>query len=184
MAIGDQQKGIQPMCPQYWAVFAVPGGREASYSVWFDDPLENRVICTCPAFKFSGRITCKHIDLLWTHGCFSQGVNDLGSVGIRVQDTLPAKLHRRTPTDERCRCGQIKWRPDVRMVDALGRQLVRVRFDDRPGASQYTYAISGAPLQVGARLRLPGYDGDPAIAVVVGLGSDYAGELTVIRTAT
>ena len=186
MATADQQTEARPMCPQYWSVFAVPGSRGASYDVWFDDPMGNRATCTCRAFKFSDRVSCKHIERVRKHGCFGRGLNDLGSVGITVQDMQPPQPYRRILTEERCPCGQMKWRPDVRLVDTAGRQLVRVRFHQGPGAREYTYINGGAPLTVGATFALSDAlgGGDFTMGVVVGLGSDFTGELKVIRIAT
>jgi hypothetical protein len=184
MAPPAQQTEARPMCPQYWLVFAVPGSHGASYDVWFDDPMGDRATCTCSAFRFSDRRTCKHIERVRKYGCFGSGPNDLRSIGVTVRDTPLPKPYKRIPTDEPCACGQMKWRPDVRLTDGAGRQVVRVRFHNEPGAREYTYLNGGAPLSVGESLTVPDAvgGGQTTIGTVVGLGSDFAGELKVIGT--
>jgi hypothetical protein len=188
MAKAAQQTEAQPMCPQYWLVFAVCGSDGASYDVWFDDPMERRATCTCHTFKYSDRATCKHIKLVRDHGCFGGGPDDLRRFGVTKRDTPPPKPHNVIETSECCACGQMMQRPDVRLADAAGRQLVRVRFHDGPGAREYTYINGGASLSVGETVTVPdavsGVANKRTTGTVVGLGSDFAGELTVINTAT
>jgi hypothetical protein len=149
--------------------------------------MRDRATCTCHAFQYSDRTTCKHIPRVRHHGCFGSGHDDLCRVGVTVRET-PSTPLRRIPTRKLCACGQMKLCPDVRLADAAGRQLVRVRFHDGRGAREYTYLNGGASLSVGEAVTVPdAISGDAnrrRTGTVVGLGSDFAGELTVINRAT
>ncbi len=175
-------------CPQYWAGFTVRGGT-GTYQVLFADVIRSKLKCTCPAFKFSGHIGCKHIDRVLRHGCFgtsepvpgspARGPNDLASVeDITVEMGHPH--FNSQPTGRLCSCGEPMRVPAVRMVDDADRQLVRVQFDEH--GVDYTYANIGAPLNIGDMVTIPIEQYViPRHAIVVGFGSDYAGPLVELR---
>lgn len=78
------------VCPQWTALYAVAGTGRDSYRVHFEHG-DNH--CSCPAFRFfkgpDYDRTCKHIQLIETHGCLyhpqrDTGPNDLVAQGVSV----------------------------------------------------------------------------------------------------
>lgn len=157
-------------CPQWWRAFAVRGNA-GIYEVYADDVLRGRWRCSCPAWRFGGRTTCKHIERIHRHGCFGDGPNDLRAFGVEITGDNPMRAAQ--PTGLRCACGQMMLAPLMRVRDDAGRQIVELR----EGASTYTYtyAWAGRVLAVGDVVTVGQYRD-----TVVALGSDYLGELKVI----
>lgn len=78
-------------CPQYGATFRVPGTGGREWTVALGPEVGH---CTCPAFRYSHDSSCKHLRLVWEHGCLfnpqwhDAGPNDHADVGIvRVTPT-------------------------------------------------------------------------------------------------
>jgi hypothetical protein len=166
----------QAGCPQFWCAFAVRGDT-GTYEVYAEDVLRGIWRCSCPAWRFFGRTTCKHIERVYRHGCFDAGPNDLRAVGVEITGESPmitgeSPMRATQSTGLRCACGQMMLAPLVRMRDGAGHQIVEVSFG---GASWYTYAWAGRVLAVGDVVTV-----DQNRVTVVALGSDYARELTVI----
>ncbi len=156
-------------CPQYWCGFAVRGDTR-TYEVFADDVLRNTWRCSCEAWRFRGRTTCKHIARVQRHGCFGAGPNDLPAVGVEITRESPMRATQ--PTALWCACGQMMLAALLRMRDDAGNQIVEVSFG---GASVYTYAWAGRVLALKDVITV-----DSSPGTVVALGSDYLGELRVI----
>jgi SWIM zinc finger len=152
-------------CPQWWCAFAVRGDT-GTYEVYADDVRRGAWRCSCPAWRFRGRATCKHIERVHRHGCFGAGPNNLRAFGVEITGENPMCAAQRTRW--RCACGQMMLAPLMRMRDDAGHQIVEVWFG---GANLYTYAWAGRVLALGDVVEGGG---------VVALGSDYLGELKVI----
>lgn len=153
-------------CPQWWAVFSMRGD-SGTYEVLCDDPIRGGFRCSCKAWIFGGRTTCKHIDRLRGHGCFGSGPNDLDTVHVEITGENPNRAT--IPTGHRCACGEMMLAPLVRTRDDAGHQIVQVAFDT---GSQYTYAWGGrGELAVGDVVHG---------GTVATVGSDWAGPVKVI----
>lgn len=82
-------------------------------------------------------------------------------------------------------CGEPQYIPLLRKTDAEGRQVVRI-WVEAGTAPYYAYAWAGSGrLTVGEVVPVPWetFAGEPVIhdGRVVGLGSDWRGEFTVLR---
>jgi len=159
----------RPSCPQWWCAFAVRGDT-GTYEVYADDVLRSTWRCSCQAWRFRGRTTCKHIARVQRHGCFGAGPNDLRAVGVEITRESPMRATQ--PTGLRCACGEMMLAPLAKMRDDAGHQIVEVSFG---GASVYTYAWAGRVLALEDVVTV-----GQSLGTVVALGSDYLGELQVI----
>jgi hypothetical protein len=160
----------QARCPQWWRAFAVRGDT-ATYEVYADDVRRGTSHCSCPAWRFRGRTTCKHIERVQRHGCFGAGPNDLRAFGVEI--TSESLMRSTQHTGLRCACGQMMLAPLMRMRDDAGHQIVEVVW--LGFTSSYTYAWVGRVRAAGDVVTVTA-----APATVVALGSDWAGELKVI----
>jgi hypothetical protein len=156
----------QARCPQYWATFSVRGSA-GTYDVGVDDPVRGTWTCSCKAWIFGGRTTCKHIERVRAHGCLGGGPNSLGSAGIEITGSNPMRAS--ASTRRRCACGQLMRVPVLRM-QIRGHWIVQID----SGGGPYTYASTRA-WRVGDVVNVGGRPG-----TVVAIGSDYLGELKVI----
>ena len=179
--------------PQWWAVFDVLHGID-TYQVQCDDVMQNKWRCFCRSWIYGGHATCKHIEQVMRHACLASanhpaGPNDLASAGITITNKphyvprygngKPASV----ATSQRCACGELMRQPQLRM-DAAGNQIIQLEYAGR----KYLFAWAGEPKRCGDRLPvsvLPPrlreyYDTPEQTVVVVALGTDLDGELSVI----
>ena len=176
-------------CPQWWQVFSV----NAVYLVYANDVISEALACTCTGFEL-GRTRCRHIKRVLAHGCLAgparePGADDLATggpatIGLSISATAHPVPRAARRSRRRCACGEPMLVPVVRMTDDVGHQLVRVRF--RYGGAEYAYAWDGRrELAVGDVVSIRSTADQPWFppvreGTVVGLGTDYAGELVVI----
>jgi hypothetical protein len=186
-------KGMDRRCPQWWAVFDVLHGID-TYQVQCDDVMQNEWRCFCRSWIYGGHVTCKHIEQVMRHACLASanhpaGPNDLASAGITITNKphyvprygngKPASV----ATSQRCACGELMRQPQLRM-DAAGNQIIQLEYAGR----KYLFAWAVEPKRCGDRLPvsvLPPrlreyYDTPEQTVVVVALGTDLDGELSVI----
>jgi hypothetical protein len=80
-------------CPQYWSTWRVPSSKtDVTYLVTLDGA-EHMPHCECLSFKYSKDGNCKHIRLVWDHGCLwnpqwkDPGPNDYAELDITLVAT-------------------------------------------------------------------------------------------------
>jgi hypothetical protein len=58
------------VCPQFWSVWHVPSASTDEVHTVALNGHERPPSCTCKSYQYSTDLTCKHIKLVYEHGCF------------------------------------------------------------------------------------------------------------------
>jgi hypothetical protein len=89
-------------CADYFATYEVIGSKGDSYEVQINGA-EAPPHCTCPAFKYSKLLHCKHVQEVWDRGCFfnPQWKED----GNERPTIRPKHFYYPLIKDKRCVCG-------------------------------------------------------------------------------